>query len=82
MGGFNRDIGVGIAIALDGKIMQKLRQPLNRRRVIKLTALCLLQFSLFDLMQPNLANGTLLAQCGGPTATQITSNAPGNTASC
>jgi hypothetical protein len=27
MGGFNRDIGVGIAIALDGKIMQKLRQP-------------------------------------------------------
>jgi hypothetical protein len=34
MGGFNRDIGVGIAIALDGKVMQELRQPLNRRRVI------------------------------------------------
>jgi hypothetical protein len=52
MGGFNRDIGVGIAIALDGKIMQKLRlrrQPLNRRRVIKPTALCLLQFSLWAL---------------------------------
>jgi hypothetical protein len=44
MGGFNRDIGVGIAIALDGKIMQKLRQPLNRRRVIKLAVLCLLHF--------------------------------------
>jgi hypothetical protein len=45
MGGFNRDIGVGIAIALDGKFMQELRQPLNRRRVIKLAVLCLLQFS-------------------------------------
>jgi hypothetical protein len=48
MGRFNRDIGVGIAIALDGKIMQKLRQPLNKRRVIKLTALCLNYFFLWD----------------------------------
>jgi hypothetical protein len=32
MGGFNRDIGVGIAIALDGKIIQKLRQPLNAKQ--------------------------------------------------
>jgi hypothetical protein len=44
MGRFNRDIGVRIAIALDGKIMQKLRQPLNKRRVIKLTVLCLHYF--------------------------------------
>jgi hypothetical protein len=48
MGRFNRDIGVGIAIALDGKIMQKLRQPLNKRRVIKLYGSLLNFFFLWD----------------------------------
>ena len=49
MGGFNRDIGVGIAIALDGKVMQELRQPLNRRRVIKLTAPSLIAFFFYRI---------------------------------
>jgi hypothetical protein len=36
MTGSNRDIGVGIAMLYDGKFMEKLRQPLNNRRVTKL----------------------------------------------